>query len=80
MAAICIFLTLVTEYGFLCHGCDIETTFLHALLTEECCMEIPLGYVRKQGEVENCVRLKNALYEVKPILREWNKTLVEFVT
>ena len=46
MAALRIFITLANQYGYHCHGCDIETASLHAILTEECFMEIPVGYFR----------------------------------
>ena len=42
-------------------------------------MEIPLGYVRKQGEEGNSMRLKKALYGLKQGPREWNHTLVGFL-
>ena len=80
MAALRIFIALANQYGYHCHGCDIETTFLHAILTEECYMEIPPGYVRRQGEHENCMRLKKTLYGLKYGPREWNHTLVTFLT
>ena len=53
MAALRIFIALANQYGYHCHGYDIETAFLHAILTEECYMEIPVGYVRRQGENGN---------------------------
>ena len=58
MAALRIFFALTNQYGYHCHGCDIEIAFLDAILTEECYMEIPLGYVRRQGGHGNCMRLK----------------------
>ena len=80
LAALQIFIALANQYGYHCHGCDIETSFLHAILTEECYMEIPLGYVRRQGEHGNCMRLNKALYGLKQGPREWNHTLVTFLT
>ena len=58
----------------------METAFLHAILTEECYMEIPLRYVRRQGEHGNYMRLKKTLYGLKQGPREWNHTLVTFLT
>ena len=43
-------------------------------------MEIPLGYVRRQGVHGNCMRLKKTLYGLKQGPREWNHTLVTFLT
>ena len=43
-------------------------------------MEIPLGYVRRQGEHGNCMRLKMAVYGLKQAPWEWNNTLVLFLT
>ena len=39
MAALRIVMILANQYGYHCHGCDIETAFLYAILTEECYME-----------------------------------------
>ena len=58
MAALRIFIALANEYGFVCHECDIEITFVHAVLTVECFMEIPLGYVQKEGEMGKSMCLK----------------------
>ena len=69
MAARRIFISQANQYGFLCHACDIETAFWHAV-REECYMELPLGYVRIPGEVGNCMRLKKALYGLKQGPRE----------
>ena len=43
-------------------------------------MEIPVGYVRRQGEHGNCMRLKKALYGLKQAPWEWNHTLVTLLT
>ena len=80
MSALRIFIALANQYGYHCHGCDIETAFLHAILTEECYMEIPLGYVRRQGKHGNCKRSKKTLNGLKQGPREWNHTLVTFLT
>ena len=80
MAALRVFIALTNQYGYHCHGCDIETAYSHAILTKECNMEILLGYVRRQGEHGNCMRLKKVLYGLKQGPREWNHTLVTFLT
>ena len=80
MATLRIFIALANQYGYHCHSCDIETAFLHAILTEECYMEIPLGYVRRKGEHGNCMRLKKVLYILKQGFRKWNHVLVTFLT
>ena len=36
MAALRIFIARAYQYKYHCHGCDIETLFLHAILTVEC--------------------------------------------
>ena len=78
MAALQVFIALANQYEYHCHGCDFETAFLHAILAEECYMEFLRGYVCRQGEHGNCMRLKNALYGIKQAPREWNHTLITF--
>ena len=68
--------------SIVCHSLHINTAFLHASLLDKCCcyMQAPTGFVLPANQAGNCVRLLKTLYDFKQAPREWNHTLVLFLT
>ena len=82
LTAIRAMLAIANSNSMVRHSLDINTAFLHAPLPHNCrCyMQAPTGYVTPANGAGNCVRLRKALYGHKHAPREWNHTLVLFLT
>ena len=75
-------LAIANSSSMVCHSLDSNTAFLDAPLPDNCrCfMQAPTGYVPPANKASKCVRLRKSLYGFKQASREWNHTLVIFLT